>query len=153
MRYFLEIFRTPRDIHRVILAGVISLLLSHVIYLYEGTAQSLSIVHTSDYLLISLFWAVCGFTALWTILSSKRNLVLYGRIFIIVAWTFLGHRLVFGVESAGSFFYNLMFVIFATSWMPFAIAGMTPSEVIAYFDNKNVNDEPKNVVEGKFNAK
>jgi len=144
MKYFLEIFRAPRDIHRVLLSGVLSLLLSHVIYLYESTAQNVSIVHTNDYIFLTVFWVVFCFCFLWCFLSSGFNLTLYIRIAIISAWSIALHRLFYGVEQAGTAFFNFVALMPTTLLIPYALAGMTPLEVFNKFglfekDLKNDN--------------
>ena len=109
MKYFLDIFRSPQDIHRVVFAGILAALASHFEFLYNNTAQNLSIVHTDDYLLVSITTVVYIFSALWCFLSSEYNLKLYGRIVVGASWTILAHRVFYGTSSVGSVFFDIIF--------------------------------------------
>lgn len=119
----LSIYREAKDSYRVFMLGVVILLVSHYVYLYESTADNISIVHTSDILLILVFWGIVADRLLWCLVSGSFDSVLYLRFFIIACSTALVHRFFYGVETAGSFFYNTIFLIFTTPWIPFAIFG------------------------------
>jgi hypothetical protein len=136
MKYFFEVFRDPKDIHRVIIAGFISLFVSHAVYLYESTAQNVSIVHTNDYLLVSLVWFFVAYLTLHSIFSSKKNIMLYLRLFIAMFFISLGHRLYFGLESAGSWFFNTSYVIFSIPFFYYSLMGKFPQFVMDSFKEK-----------------
>jgi hypothetical protein len=135
------------------MAGILSLLVSHFIYLYESTSQNLSIVHTKDYILVSVFWFIVIDRALWCILSSKKNYFLYFRLGIITTVLSLGHRLFFGLDSAGSWYFNLVYCVFATPFVLYALIGEIPKNLVEVVMNRTNQKECSNVVEARFNAK
>lgn len=140
MKYFFEIFREPKDIHRVVIAGFVSLFVSHAAYLYESTAQNVSIVHSSDYLLVSLVWSFVVYLFLHSIFSSKRNVMLYLRIFIGMFFVSLGHSLYFGLESAGSWQFNSSYVVFSVPFFYYSLFGRFPKFVMDLFKEKPGSD-------------
>ncbi len=151
---YADIFKYPCDIHRVLLSGVLSIGLSHFVYLYNTTYDNISIVHTDDYLLIAIVSIVYLFSLSWCFLSSEYNLKLYGRIIVVMSWSVLVHRVFYGVTAWGSTYFDIMFIVGWSAWLPYALMGVSIEQFIEMSINFFKKKEAKTlkVVEGKFNA-
>ncbi len=126
---FIRIFQAPADIHRVIVAGVLGVLSSHVFYLiYES---KIPYILTKDQkVLASIMGVLVVFALCWSIFSSELNIILYGRQIVVIGWVILGHRIFYGVETLGSLFVSIMLFLGWTIWIPFALAEVKPGELI-----------------------
>lgn len=153
MKYFTEFFSNPKDIHRVFLSCVLALLFSHSIFLANSTASNLSIVHTKDYLLVSLFWFFVAFGFGFCLFSNKLTPKLFARMFFTVTWTIGIHRILMGVDQLGTAYFNFLALFVNTLFLPFAILGQSPDETLYMLGiGKKNSDEQDNVVEGKFHV-
>jgi hypothetical protein len=123
--FLYSIFREPKDIHRILVSGVLALILSHVFYLFESDSESFSIVNVDDYILVAVFWFQFVFCLGWCLFSQETGIVIYGRIGVIALWAILIHRVFYGVESLGSFFVNFAFLLGWSAWLPFALFGLS----------------------------
>lgn len=126
---FFEVFRFPKDIHRVISALFLSVTFSHIYFTrIESPKISTPIAH-NELVLIGLIMGVLIFQVLWTFLSSGLNIKLYIRQFVVIGWGILAHRLGYGVEVLGSTFVTIMLFAGWSIWIPFALSGMRFDEL------------------------
>jgi len=125
---FFRIFREPRDIHRVIISGLLAVFASHTWFLfYEAETK---FIFTKDHIVLGiLIGAMLGFMLFWSIFSSNLNIKLYVRQIIVIGWAILAHRLSYGVESFGSIFVTAMLFLGWSIWIPFALTGMRFDEL------------------------
>jgi uncharacterized membrane protein YhhN len=126
---FLEIFRSPKDIHRVISALFLSVTFSHIYFIVIETPKSKAAVLSIEYVLLGLVCGIMTFQVFWTFLSSQLNLKLYIRQFVVIGWGILAHRLGYGVEELGSKFVTGMLLLGWSIWIPFALSGMRFDEL------------------------
>lgn len=127
---FLQIFRAPKDIHRVVSALFLSVTFSHIYFIGFETGGSLTEkILQPELILISLIAGIMAFQVLWTFLSSDLNIKLYLRQFVVIGWGILAHRLGYGVEVLGSVFVTIMLLTGWSIWIPFALTGMRFDEL------------------------
>ena len=125
---FLKIYRAPTDLHRVISGGVLSVFVSHVIHVYHLPTETVYLpVH---FVLFALVAIIAGSKALWSVFSSELNFILYARQGLMILFAALAHRLFYGSETAGSFFFDVVSVMLASFFLPFIFAAMTPAQMI-----------------------
>ncbi len=127
-RTFLEVFRYPQDIHRVISALFLSVTFSHI-YFIAVELPVLVEIGENEIVLISLISAALVFQVLWSFFSSDLNIKLYIRQFVVIGWGILAHRLGYGVETLGSKFVTIMLLTGWSIWIPFALTGMRFDEL------------------------
>lgn len=125
---FLEIFRSPKDLHRVVSALFLSITFSHLYFIAVETPFKRKIVET-EWVLLGLICGVLVFQVLWTFLSSTLNLKLYIRQFVVIGWGILAHRIGYGLEILGSGFVTVMLLAGWSIWIPFALSGMRFDEL------------------------
>lgn len=130
VRAFLGVFRDTQDIHRVLIIIPWTLFLSHCWHIKNAPQTSLIVANLNreEIIWIGLASFMMLFILSWAVFSSEFNPSLYFRQLIIGGWTFLIHRLVYGLTMLGSpDFYLLSFAAFSY-FLPFAITGLTPKE-------------------------
>ncbi len=106
----------------------------------------MSIVHTKDYILVVAFWSFIADKSVWCILSSKKNPILYARILIITITLALLHRLYFGLDQAGTWFYNIVGVTASIPFIYYAVTGKIPQWALNFAVDKEEVKEGDNVI-------
>lgn len=135
---FLGIFRDTKDIHRVLVLIPLAALISHSVYLKSTPHISVLTysVKRDELIWICLEVALILFVFSWAVFSSPFNPVLYGRQFIFGIWTVLSHRLLYGLESLGTPFFNTVSLIFLTGSLPFAFTGLRIDQLYKRYKEK-----------------
>lgn len=126
---FLEIFRDPKDIHRVISALFLSVTASHIYFIGVESPKIKANFVKDELVLLGLICGVLVFQVLWTFLSSELNIKLYIRQFVVIGWGILAHRIGYGLEILGSGFVTVMLLAGWSIWIPFALSGMRFDEL------------------------
>ncbi len=132
---FLNIFRNPSDIHRVLMVIPLSALISHTIYLSDK-ASSWVVFNRGEYFLFGLVLLLFIFATLWAVFSCKFNFKLYVRQLIFILWVILFHRIAFGLESVGSMFFSILSFVALTGYVIFALTGLRLDQLIHLFVEK-----------------
>jgi hypothetical protein len=134
----LLIFRNPRDVHRVIITAPLAVVLSHAIYLYNLTPES--VFNTADKTAIALGSFIYLMTVLWCLLSNPMNIHLFNRFSIVAALTVLYHQVFFYSVGLGDTYPKILSTIAYALLMIWAVTG------------KNYRDFIKDHVQPKVNS-
>ena len=122
----LAIFRDTQDIHRVAIIVPLTLFLSHSLFM-SNQPHIAVIFHRLTK--PEIFWIVlAAFSALfmlaWSTLSSNFNPALYARQMIVAGWTFILHRIAYGLTALGSPDFYIPAFVALSVFLPFAVTGL-----------------------------
>lgn len=128
---FLEIFRRPQDIHRVLITIPITLFISHTLFLKNqpGTSVVFNNLQRPEVIWVGLMIFLLLFVSCWAVFSSEFNPVLYTRQIVFIMWTCLVHRLSYGLETLGSPLLTWLSFGALVSFLPFAATGLRPDQI------------------------
>lgn len=147
---FKQIFRSPRDIHRVLAMIPLAALTSHLLYLYFMMPKGVPF-KTDEIITIGLGVVIYIGWLSWIFLSNELDIELSMRFFWAAVLAGLGHRVgVFDNETGGSLYFKSVAYLAIATMMIFVITGKTKNELKIWFSMKF--NEGKNDQSGKLRA-
>lgn len=133
---FREVFRNPKDIHRVFAVIPLAALTSHILYLYLAMPKGVPL--KEDQIITiglgSVFYL--GWMS-WVLLSDEFDMELFMRFFWAAVLAGLGHRVfVMDNETGGSLYFKTVAALAIGTMMIFVITGKTKNELKIWFSMK-----------------
>jgi len=124
---FDRIFKNPSEIHRVLAIGLLSVSISHALYMYNLIENYLWV--TSSYVSLWLGVAMGVFLVCWSFRSNEMSIDLFNR-FIIVSGLFgLFHRMIFYSIELGDPYFVTMSIICFIVFGVWAVTGKNYAEI------------------------
>ncbi len=139
-------FKNPSDIYRVFVVILLSVIVSHVVYMYLKMPKGLPI-STDALMLAGMLIVACLALLAWTIWSNSMDIELAWRFGWAAAMAVLFHRtVVYDNEVGGSLYAQSLMFVFSVTALIFVLSGKTKSELKIWFNvkwNEGKNEKGK----------